>query len=85
MLCRNALLLSCAGSRCQDIEAVDILMGNYAQWRPLTGAGENFAKLFPGEFMTATDAEWRGAEPVAFIHNVDMETQCLVLRNEHLK
>jgi hypothetical protein len=78
-------LLSFAGSRCQDIEAVDIVMGNYALWHPFVGAGENFAKLFPGEFMTATDAEGRGAEPVAFIENADTKTQCLVLRNEHLK
>ena len=45
------------GSTCGDIEAVDVTHGDWNKFRPIVGAWENFAKVYPGEFLTAHGAD----------------------------
>ena len=81
--------MHCAAAACDDIEAVQIVQGDYAQHRPLITACENLAKVFEGEFMTYPG---RGglsngpcAEPVAFVENPTSHVRVLILRNISLK
>lgn len=45
------------GATCGDIEAVDVTHGDWNKFRPIVGAWENFAKVYPGEFLTAHGSE----------------------------
>lgn len=82
------------GATCGDIEAVDVARGDWTKFRPVVGAWENFAKVYPGEFLTAHDPKILdddkegsncGGETVAWIENKATRTQALVFRNDYLK
>jgi hypothetical protein len=65
-------------ARCEDIEAVDVVMGDWKLWRPIVGAWEQFAAVFAGEFL-------HGSEKIAYVTHEKSMTQALVYRNERLR
>ena len=65
-------------ARCENIEAVDVILGDWKFWRPIVGAWDQFAKVFAGEFL-------HRSEKVAFITNERSGTEVLVYRNEQLR
>lgn len=74
--CDPFVLSKCA--RCEDIEAVDVVMGDWTTYRPLVSAWEQFANIFSGEFL-------HGSEKIAFVTNEQSKTEVLVYRNIHMK
>jgi hypothetical protein len=65
-------------ARCEDIEAVDVVMGDWKRWRPIVAAWEQLAAVFAGEFL-------HGSERIAFVTNEETMTEALVYRNERLR
>lgn len=73
------------GARSEDIEPVQVVMGDYKSFRPIGAAFENFERLFAGEFMTVPARVGQASEPVAFIENRSWRTQVLISRNAYDK